>query len=155
MQRAINMHTSQISHGVVEPGDLDLLNEIVTGYTPSMIKIVALGAGFVPQEVYLWYSTLPELIFTPNSMEDTIVIPTERGFVLSGTNLVALEADATGFIWETYGCDNDGDYRDDMNDDAVEAGDLMDPIDPYLPDINFADPDDQDDDDDDDGDTGD
>ncbi len=152
MQRAINMHTSQISHGLVPVADFSAigLNVLVTGYTPSMIKIGLLDNVLDPVEWFHWYSTDPDFVYSGSGREATIVIPTERGFVLSGVLAVALEAETAAFLWETYGCDNDGDYRNPMNAGPAQAGDAMDPINPHLPDIRFADPDEDDDVDDDD-----
>ncbi len=135
-QSAINMHTSQISHGVVKPDDFGALNVIVTGYTPSMIKIVPLEDDLDPIDVCLWYDTMPEHIFHPGdgSVYDSFVEVTETGFVLDGVALVAIEAATEGFIWETYGCHNDGSYRQIMNPAPVQAGDPMDFIQPVVDD---------------------
>lgn len=130
-QRAINMHTSQISHGIVAGEDFvsDGDNAVVVGYTPSIIRIAALDDGGDPQDWFEWFAHTPGSIFGLAARIDSFVTTTERGFVLDGEALVAAEALADGFLFVTYGCDNDGSYRANMNPDAVHADDAM----PFIP----------------------
>ena len=109
-QRAINMHTSQISHGYfVLPATS---GKVTTGYTPSMIRLTFLSASGVLGRAY-WYSTHPAQMFLTtaggDSAEASIVAVTERGFVLDLSAAIlgasgALE-NTTKIIWETFGAD--------------------------------------------------
>ncbi len=150
-QAAINMHDSQISHGFVKGEDYsdDGNNEVVVGYTPSMIRIVPVESDEPSCRVY-WYSTDPDYVFLMNSagesQEASPLEVTERGFILDGSAIAAWESmagpltsgdTADGFFWETFGCDNDGEYRTHMNPDPKDGDDPDEDIDgTYLPDIS-------------------
>jgi hypothetical protein len=138
LQSAINMHGSQISHGIVKGDSFESAddNTVVCGYQPSMVKVYLVNAVLDPIALYYWYDWDPDNIWTGEGMEDSFVETNERGFVLDGTAALVLHGTAAGFIWETYGCENDSSYQTTMNPDAVDGGDAMDPIDnTYLPDI--------------------
>src|SRR5690554_4702009 len=114
-QRAINMHTSQISHGyfILLPGED---NEVITGYTPSMIRLFLLSASGILSRAY-WYSTTPAQMYVTvsdteigDSIEESIVTVTERGFVLDGTaDILTAQGDlgaaTVKVFWETFGAD--------------------------------------------------
>ena len=109
-QRAINMHTSQISHGYFELPATS--GKATTGYTPSMIRLTFLSASGVLGRAY-WYSTHPAQMFltnaTADSAEASIVAVTERGFVLDLSAAILGASgtlkDTTKIIWETFGAD--------------------------------------------------
>lgn len=138
-QAAINMHTSQISHGYLKGVDYenDDDNTIIVGYTPSMIKVMPLS-GDDPVGWFYWYSTKPDEVYLfehgeAPSEEDSPLEVNELGFVLDGADLdTILAGTADGIYWETYGCHNDDSYRTNMNP-AAKAGDgAMDFIQPVV-----------------------
>jgi hypothetical protein len=136
LQSAINMHLSQISHGIVKGDSFvdDGDNTVVCGYTPSMVKIYLLDDTLDPVTLYYWYDWDPDYVYTGAGREDSFIETNERGFVLDGEAALVLDQAAAGFVWETYGCQNNDDYHwAAMNPDAVAADDAMDPIDGWEP----------------------
>lgn len=133
-QRAINMHTSQISHGIVLAADFvnDGDNVVVTGYTPSIVRVYLLDASLDPVLGLHWFSTMPDNQFTGAAMVDSCITVNESGFVLDGAAAVVLSGTTAAFIWETVGCENDGTYRINMNPGAVAADGAMDFIQPVV-----------------------
>ncbi len=148
-QAAINMHTSQISHGYVKGDDYLATadNVVVTGYPPSMIRLMLLAGNEPVARVY-WYETDPSVMFyedygSPAPSQESVVFEiTERGFVLDGVAVSSLNSDVDGFFWETFGCFYDGTYRTHMNPDPKDGDCVGDPDDQpagwdYLPDVDF------------------
>ena len=149
MQSAINMHLSQISHGKLATYDLehvgehmmlitDEVNNVVVGYTPSMIHLFFLNAAGQMLLTGVWYDWYPDYIWTGNAAigpVDSFLDVTERGFKIDGEAMfLTLEAEdqdlsaVTQIIFETYGCSNKSDYQSPMNPDPAEADNPMDAI---------------------------
>ena len=109
-QRTINLVTSQISHGVIDLSALEnnpTTHEVLTGYRPSMIRLILLGEEDV-KAIYNWYSTKPDKVFgladdtgAAFDTDDSPLAVTERGFVLTLSDLV----DGDEVIWEAFGSD--------------------------------------------------
>jgi hypothetical protein len=158
-QKAINMHTSQISHGYVFGEDYAGTGELTvrTGYTPSMMRFWLTDENGAPIDTvdgqrWYWYATLKDVIYSEDGVEDSFVTPTEKGFIFDMDACQAI-VDAEngigegeeeriyivgGIIWETFGCDYDDDYRNPMNPDPVDAGNAMPAIPNELPEPNFG-----------------
>lgn len=128
-QAAINMHSSQISHGIVMPDSYAGVGNLalVTGYTPSMIKVIVLENDLDPIAYYAWYSTDPDNIYTGNGVQDSFVTVTATGFVVDMTAVAVLHQAADALIWETYGCEN---ASSGSNAAAAVGNDAMDFIQP-------------------------
>jgi len=139
-QLAMNMHTSQISHGIVNGDDFAAAddNVVVVGYTPAMVKIIAVEANDAPQDMFHWYAVEEDYIFrfnaTNEARHDSFIETNERGFTLDGAALIAASGGTpVGFIFETYGCEYGS---SGTNAAAADGDDAMDFIDPYLPDLS-------------------
>ena len=133
-QCAANLALSQISHGIVPLADYDRTgpNEVVVGYTPTMVKIKLLDAALDTELLLDWYGTEVDQMWTPTAMVDSCIEVTERGFILDGVAANALDGDTRTFIWETYGCKHDGQYRINMNPGPVAGDGGMDFIQPVV-----------------------
>ncbi len=152
MQSAINMHLSQISHGKLGVYNSDLEgqeamflptedNEVVVGYSPSMIRLLVMDSAGLLLVVGCWYDWMPEYIWFGGSIGPSldVIATNERGFVLDGGELVALNSDAAMVIWETVGCKNNNDYRTPMNPGPAVADNHMDRIAGWQPCTDYGD----------------
>ena len=102
-QKAINLVTSQISHGCFDAGKENAYT-VNVGYAPSMIRVIFVDGESVGP-MLMWYSTDPLNMVSFGALftyEDSIITPTERGFVL---DLSGEEYPPDTIIWETYGFD--------------------------------------------------
>ena len=138
-QKAMNMHTSQISHGIVKGDAFEAagLTVVNVGYAPAMVKIIAVEADDDPQDMFHWYSVEEDYVFKFNNAGQSRVAAfleiDDRGFVVDGAALIAASTGTpVGFIFETYGAE----YKDasaDPHPDPVAADSAMDPIPEHQP----------------------
>lgn len=142
------MQNSQITHGIIEINvantitipkgrfeDLSGLN-IVTGYKPSMIRLmyIAIGQVIAIETRRYWYSTTGNFIYVDDLanlaaggvVESTVVDPHDRGFYIKLDD--ERVSSATFIVWEAFGCDPDnqglGEWCFQLGDD-IPAADLF------------------------------
>jgi hypothetical protein len=143
-QRAINMHLSQVAHGMIFGADYknNAYNWVALGYVPSMIHLHLYNGANPIAQVY-WYSHDPDVIMIYENGQvpvetDTIFDFTYTSFGIHGGKINAeLVGVATGLRWQVDGCHYDDSYRVNMNPDAVDGGDAMDFIRPGGPHVAF------------------
>lgn len=102
VQKAINLVTSQISHGMFPVGDNGEPHTVVVGYAPSIIRVICVADDGVDL-IYWWYSTAPDKAVSLGSTLEYVASPitaTEQGFIL---DLTDEEYPPDFVIWETYG----------------------------------------------------
>jgi hypothetical protein len=148
-QLTINMHTSQRSQGIIRGANFknDAVMDIVLGYAPAEMTIIALDAANDPLWRAEWVAVDAEHMYmfadtaAGTGMHREAIDPVaginEKGFWVDGTELVALAAEVAGFIFVCHGCINA--TSGNNPEEAVNAGNAMPGLDHFLPDLNFGD----------------
>ena len=141
-QLAINMHTSQVAHGVItdEHYLADDVNVVRVGYTISMVHLHLYVAGNPVAQAY-WYSHEPDVMMLYEDGQAPLDVPAfievgEKEFYIDGTAVDAtLHGTADAVRWQVDGCHNDNSYRNNMHPDPQSGDSAMPWINPHLPEV--------------------
>ena len=141
-QLAINMHTSQVAHGVItdEHYLADDVNVVRVGYTISMVHLHLYLGGNPVAQAY-WYSHEPDVMMLYELGEAPLDVPAfievgEKEFYIDGTAVDAtLDGTADAVRWQVDGCHDDGSYRNNMHPDPQSGDSAMPWINPHLPEV--------------------